>query len=165
MKISVIIGTKDREESLKETLASLCRQGRRPDEILLIDDGNLKESDWRSWSVSQRAPLQYFKKEKAGLTVSRNLGVKKTHGDILLFLDDDVILEPDYLQLILDIYERDPEKTIGGVGGVLLVKKSPLKNLLNTGVTTETMPIGGSSSDSIFDAFLPCFRHLPSKLF
>jgi len=61
----------------------------------------------------------YIKKDRPGLTESRNVGVRLASGDIIFFFDDDTILSPDYIEEILKIYQGDAEGNIGGVGGII----------------------------------------------
>jgi len=67
----------------------------------------------------------YYRKTPKGVTRSRNLGVAKACGEILLFLDDDVTLDSKYILGILSVYEGDPGQRVGGVSGVVANGKIP----------------------------------------
>lgn len=115
MKISLLIPTKNREKELEHALNSVFSQTRIPDELVLIDDGNLTQ-EWRDRVIGSKIPLQYVKKDQPGTVRSRNLGIQIAEGDIVTQLDDDVELAPNYFEVIEKIFENDTDKKIGGVG-------------------------------------------------
>lgn len=122
---SLIIPTYNRVYDLENCLRSILTQTRRPEELVVVDDGALDVVPL--WDDLQQAGIscKYVRKDKPGLTESRNLGVSLATKDILFFLDDDVILEPEYLAEIMKVYEYDLESGIGGVGGAM-TNKPPL---------------------------------------
>lgn len=62
-----------------------------------------------------------LKDEGKGRCYARNLGIKEAEGRIVVFLDDDVALEKDWLELIVRDFNSDPR--IGGVGGIPITVK------------------------------------------
>jgi len=52
----------------------------------------------------------------SGLACARNIAIERAHGDILLFLDDDVTLYPAFIEGLLDSYREHPEAT--GISGM-----------------------------------------------
>lgn len=119
--LSVIICTKDREESLKECLSSLFRQTRLPDEVIIVDDGKLDGGGTAALVQGHAIPCLYFRKDMPGLTASRNLGVQHAGGDVVLFLDDDVVLDTGYVAAIMEPFELDRDGSIGGATGALRI--------------------------------------------
>ncbi|HYR95840.1 MAG TPA: glycosyltransferase family 2 protein [Candidatus Binatus sp.] len=57
---------------------------------------------------------------RPGLTRQRNLGVAAATGDVVTFLDDDVVLEPAYLARIVELFEADPE--LAGAEGAVVTE-------------------------------------------
>ena len=129
VSVSVVISTKDREEELLKCIQSIAKQTIKPAEVLIIDDGNIPESVKeivKKHFFKKDIFLKYFKKDKPGLSESRNLGAEKAAGDIILFLDDDVILENDYIENLLKVWtERWNEKWLAGVSGIITNIKTP----------------------------------------
>jgi glycosyltransferase involved in cell wall biosynthesis len=123
--LSIIICTKDREKSLRECLDSVFRQSRLPDELIIVDDGNLDGEAIVALAESHGMPCQYLKKESPGLTASRNIGVEHAQGDVVLFLDDDVVLGPEYVAGIVEVFEADLDGGVGGATGVLRIHYRP----------------------------------------
>lgn len=121
MKVSLIVCTYMRPESLLELLQSVKIQDRYPDEILIID-GSTNDSTEFILKEHIFEKLKYFRvsDEERGLTKQRNFGISKiaSNIEIVCFLDDDTILEPNYFAEIIKTFQDNPE--IGGVGGVAI---------------------------------------------
>lgn len=117
MRISVIICTKDRRDDLRAALRSLAVQSLRPDEVLVVDAGGEPAlDDAQMTELRASFPLRYLR-TAPGLTKQRNLGIRESAGDIIVFFDDDVILEPEYLQQVAAVFAGDADGKIGAVGG------------------------------------------------
>jgi len=118
--LSVIICTHNpREEALTRTLESLRRQTLDPSrwELLLIDNCSKEPIEGRfdvSWHPAGRILLE----EELGLTPARMRGIRESHAEILCFVDDDNVLDPDYLEQALEIGKNCPH--IGCWGGEIL---------------------------------------------
>lgn len=105
--ISIIIPTYNREDLIQETLDSILAQSETNWECLLIDDGSTDQT----WNVLQNYSSrdkrfkifqrQDFNKPK-GANACRNIGIEKSSGDFLLFLDSDDLLGVDFLSSVKD---------------------------------------------------------------
>lgn len=99
MKISVLTTIYNRPEHLRLLVAALAAQTRRPDEIVVADDG----SDAATVAAMRRCladcgiAVQVVRQEKDGyrLAAARNRAIRAATGDYLLFLDCDLALLPD----------------------------------------------------------------------
>lgn len=81
--------------------------------------------DWKSISLFK---MQYIK-TKPDLARQRNLGLSKAKGDIIEFLDDDVILEERYLYKIALYFDGD-NRTFGATGNIVnLPKRKKIESL------------------------------------
>ncbi len=125
LTLSLIIPTKDRERILRQTLVTVFLQTRRPDELLIVDDGRMDGGDLCTWVEAHGIPCVYLRKETPGLVASRNLGVRSASGDIVLFLDDDVLLEPGYIAALVALFEQDADGSVGGATGALAIDYKP----------------------------------------
>ncbi|NJN10968.1 MAG: glycosyltransferase family 2 protein [Richelia sp. RM2_1_2] len=115
--ISVIICTHNpRNQYLTRVLQSLKTQtlSKESWELLLIDNASdkvlLSEIDL-SWHPQSR----YLREDELGLTPARLRGIKESQGETIVFVDDDNVLEPDYLEVVLRISKNYP--VIGAWGG------------------------------------------------
>jgi GT2 family glycosyltransferase len=89
--VSLIICTRGRPEALKRCLMSIT-QAEGLDEILVVDND---PSDPATRRIVEAFPrVAYLAEPRAGLSIARNAGLAATRGDIVLFTDDDVAIEP-----------------------------------------------------------------------
>ena len=106
MKISVVTTIYNRAEHLRLMLASLALQTRRPDEIVVADDGSDEATAEAAAGhlAGCGMPARAVRQEKDGyrLAAARNMAIRACSGDYLLFLDCDMALLPD----AVDIHER-----------------------------------------------------------
>jgi GT2 family glycosyltransferase len=117
LRHDVVICTKDRPDELRACLASLAAQTRAPDRVLVVDASGADQSDLVADAASGGLDVRYRRSEPS-TTRQRNLGIDEATGDIIHFLDDDVVLEPGYLEAIDAVYGADPQGTMLGVGGL-----------------------------------------------
>lgn len=130
--VSVVVCTRDRAEDLGRCLASLARQTVRPLEAIVVDAGTTPVARLAStWDGAggEGVPLRHLVTEP-GLPRQRNLGARSAAGDVVLYLDDDTVLEPGYLAALWAVYAADHEHRIGGVGGVLSPDPTPREGTL-----------------------------------
>jgi glucosyl-dolichyl phosphate glucuronosyltransferase len=130
--VSVIIPTKNRPIDLGLTVESLFQQSVLPIQLIVVDQSQTEESKERvEWLFAEassaiRETVQLFHildPAISGLTVARNRGMERAQGDICLFLDDDVVLEANFLEELLAVYERHPQIT--GVSGIITNYRRP----------------------------------------
>jgi GT2 family glycosyltransferase len=124
---SVIICTKDREKDLLECVDSIKAQTLLPKELVIVDAGKENGIKTNLEEKLKKTPLELkYIRTPPGLTRQRNIGVKNSSGDIVLFFDDDVILDKDYLKNILNVYSSsESDGKIGGVSGKMTNVKPP----------------------------------------
>jgi glycosyltransferase involved in cell wall biosynthesis len=118
MKFSVVIPTMRRERILEATLESLRRCDPAPDEVIVID----ADADRSSQAVvtafdQQVAPAVRYHNAEPSLTRQRNLGIDDASGDVVVFLDDDVHIEPGLFGRLAEVF-RD-ESIVGATGHVV----------------------------------------------
>lgn len=120
MRTALIICTYKRPSSLQNLLQSIEVQSLCPDEVLVIDGSNDLATERLIKSINHSYPLSYYRvsDEMRGLTRQRNYGIAKMNGlaEIVFFLDDDLILEPNYFAEVLKTYKKFPDAL--GVGGI-----------------------------------------------
>jgi glycosyltransferase involved in cell wall biosynthesis len=129
MKFSAVIPTKNRSECLEKLLNSILEQSILPYEIIVVDDSdNLRTRqlihNFRKFFVEKNVKIRYFKRKQkiaqkiVSISSARNFGAKKARGDIVIFFDDDVVLEKNYLKEILRVFEEYPQAL--GVQGLIV---------------------------------------------
>jgi glycosyltransferase involved in cell wall biosynthesis len=116
LKISIIVPTRDRSKELEKLMINLLNQSYPNFEVIILDDSP-KETARRVVEIykplftARGIDLKYIvSRRHEGLTVARNLGIKLASGDIVLFLEDDVVLlNKDALQNLAKLYEEFPD--------------------------------------------------------
>ena len=98
-EISVVIPAYNAEKTIIGCLESLAKQSCPPKEIIVVDDGSTDRTDelLQSWKTN---PIRVIKQANAGAPVARNKGAKHASGEWLLFLDADIVMDPDMLQTL-----------------------------------------------------------------
>lgn len=129
---SVIIPTKNRREDLEVAVKSLLEQTVLPEELIIIDQSPVADSKdavadlYTAAAAEVRAHVNLVYVHDpaiAGSAVARNHGIERANSEILVFLDDDVVLEPDFLERMLRVYLDEPE--VSGVSGVVTNYRRP----------------------------------------
>jgi len=118
MDASIIVCTYNRAESLRDTLRALRAQktaALRDWEVIIVDN-NSKDDTRKIVAEAQREwpSLRYEFEPAQGLSHARNHGIAVAHGDVLLFTDDDVLPEPDWLDATLLGLEKHQADACGG---------------------------------------------------
>lgn len=99
-RVSVVIPTFNRRTILEETLAALTRQTYPPVEVVVVDDGSTDgtSDSLQAWAEAHRElPTTALHQSNSGPGRARNLGVAHATGDLVVFIGDDTIPEPDFL--------------------------------------------------------------------
>ncbi len=106
MRVSVIIPTYNRCNQLLRCLDALAQQRYQLDccEIIVVDDGS---TDLTPTVVRTPIPfrVQYRRQPNRGSAAARNVGAKTSEGEILIFLDDDILVEPEFVAAIVREHE------------------------------------------------------------
>jgi GT2 family glycosyltransferase len=98
--ISVIICSHNpRDDFLARTLDALRTQTLPPRkwELLLVDNASEHVLE-RNWDVSWHPHGRHIRENKLGLSWARQRGAHESRGQVLIFVDDDNLLEPEYLE-------------------------------------------------------------------
>jgi glycosyltransferase involved in cell wall biosynthesis len=105
--VSVVIPTRNRKDSLLHTIESLYKQTCPVYEIIVIDASDvpltkeeLIRNDFVNFSLIHSSP---------SVCAQRNTGIKKTKGEYIFLLDDDIVLDVNYIETILDFNKQNPE--------------------------------------------------------
>ena len=138
MQISLIIPTYNRVRDLSECLESVLRQTVVPNEVLIIDNSDRDRhgvqkliEGLKSAFCAKKITLKYIQnREENALTVAKNIGIENSSGEIVSFLDDDIILDKAYYEEILHIYQRYSD-ALGVEGKIFETNQSMFKYRLS----------------------------------
>jgi len=108
--VSIIIPTRNRGYILKKTLNSLFNQDYPKDkmEIIIIDDASKDNTSYIVNSFKSKFKyLSYLKNSvPSGANFSRNRGIEVANGEILVFIDDDVIAPKNWLKKLTSFLKK-----------------------------------------------------------
>jgi GT2 family glycosyltransferase len=105
--------TFNRIKDLKDCLNSLLSAKTRPFEIIVVDSNS---TDGTS-ALVEKFPVKLITILERSMVKARNIGLNYAIGEIVAYIDDDVIVSPDWAEHIIELYLR---QDIGGVGGRVL---------------------------------------------
>jgi len=107
-KVSVIIPTYNRQESLSRAIKSVLNQTYTDFELLVIQNGPQEHTKALvNEFVKSGAPIQYIYEPLANAANARNVGVIQSKGRYIAFLDDDDEWLPEKLRRQVEVLERD----------------------------------------------------------
>ncbi len=107
--ISIVIPTYNAVEKLTKLLSSLCASSFKDYEILVMDDGSTDNT----YELAHRFPIRILPTGgRLGPACARNLGAGHAKGDLLLFLDSDVIVEPAGLEEVDRFFKEYPDRSV-----------------------------------------------------
>lgn len=98
---SVIVPTYNRPGVLEQCLRAILVQkaGTPPYEIIVVDDASSDDTGARVAALGGGDRLHYARHEmNRGLSATRNTGIRLARGRILIFVDDDIVIAPDYVR-------------------------------------------------------------------
>ena len=102
--LTVVIPTRNRPADLTNAIKSLCYQSRLPDELIVVDQSvdHLSVRSVKSLeALMKKFKLIYIHDSTIlGLVEAKSVAVKNASGQIICFLEDDIVLEADYIRQI-----------------------------------------------------------------
>lgn len=139
IKISVIVPIYNVEEYLDECMESLLNQTFNLFEVIAIDDGSTDSSFEILKKYETRFKhIKIISKSNGGLSNTRNLGIEKSEGDYILFLDSDDMLRKDALEKLYNLaikYKLDlvvyDGKRVDEINGVVDKEKYNRRKIYN----------------------------------
>lgn len=119
MKLSVVIPTQNRADTLKITLEKLMTQEGVDFEVVVADDGSTDNTEITVSSLKSQArgvEIKYIKQAASHQGTARNRGVEAATGDIVVFIGDDIFVEPGFLKAHADRHAEHPEENVVVLG-------------------------------------------------
>src|SRR5476649_902045 len=117
MKISIIIPTHNRSDLLKNVIESVLELTDETEFEFVIVDNNSTD-DTKAVAESFGGHAKYVFEKCTSFTKARSTGAENATGDILLYLDDDVVVNPGALKNIVKIFSEYPD--CGVIAGKIL---------------------------------------------
>jgi glycosyltransferase involved in cell wall biosynthesis len=119
MNYTPVIATYERADDLARLLATLARQTRGPERVIIVDSSRDDRTRAVAESMAARLPIHYERAEIASAAEQRNQGARLVTTPLIAFIDDDATLEPDTCGKLCAPFENDADGKIGGVAARL----------------------------------------------
>lgn len=149
VKVSIIVPVYNTAKYLSMCIESLINQTLKDIEIILINDGSTDESESIIKKYKDKR-IKYIFKKNEGIGKTRNLGIEKTNGEYLAFIDSDDYIEPNFCEVMYnkaikdecdivicdyykDINERLEEVKFASFKDTNLKENPEIINLINLG--------------------------------
>lgn len=117
--ITVIICTYNREKYIGQLLDSLAKNDYPESdyEIVLVNNNSTDNTRLiceRFAANHQNISFRYVEEHEQGLSAARNRGIKEAKGDIVIYVDDDALVDSDYIRTYAEHFSSFPETMAAG---------------------------------------------------
>lgn len=115
--VTVVIPTYGREEALRDSIVDVLKQDYPNFEVLVVDQTAKHQPEIQAYleEMTEAGKIKWLRLDWASLPGARNYAVRRSSGEIILFIDDDVQLTPGLLAAHAKNYVQNPE--VGAVAG------------------------------------------------
>jgi O-antigen biosynthesis protein len=114
--VTVVVPTCGRPELLRRTLDSLAVLDRRPREIVVVDNASARPgtADVVAGCAASGLPVRYVAEPRRGVAHARNRGLAEAIGDLVAFVDDDVVVDSQWLNAVVSGFIDDGTAAVTG---------------------------------------------------
>ncbi|HIH72978.1 MAG: Glycosyl transferase [Thermococcales archaeon 44_46] len=110
--VSIAVPTYNRKKKLQQCLKALVNQNYPKEryEIIVVDDGSTDGTyEFLQEKRKEIQNLRVLRQQNKGPAAARNLGIKNARGEIIFFVDDDVIVPNNWIREFLNVFSKYPE--------------------------------------------------------
>lgn len=130
MLLSIIIPVYNAEKYIDRCISSVVTQSLKDIEIVLVNDGSTDSSFslCKAWELKDKR-IKLASQINSGVSAARNLGISRSEGEYLMFLDSDDCMLPDMCKVMYNtLIEKNTDMVICGIketdGGIWAPEKS-----------------------------------------
>ena len=114
MKISIIIPCHNEERSVRATVASCLNQSRKPDEILIINDGSTDRTSQILATFGRQVRVVTIPVATGNKSHAQEYGLKFISGDVFITTDGDTILDKDFVKYVEEDFQNERVTAVAG---------------------------------------------------
>ena len=130
LDLSIIVPTYNEELYINDCLSSLINQDTKYNyEILVVNDGSTDHTLNEVMKYKNNGLVKIIDKDNGGISSARNAGLANSQGRYISFVDSDDIVEPNFVESLVSIAEREDADIVQGNYQILgdLEKRQPEK--------------------------------------
>jgi GT2 family glycosyltransferase len=109
-RTSVIVCSYNGAATIEACLAGVTTLAYPSYEVIVVDDGSTDETA----AIAKRFPVRVIETENRGLSAARNTGLAAATGDVVAYIDDDCVPDPDWLTYLALSFMSTPHGAVGG---------------------------------------------------
>jgi serine acetyltransferase/GT2 family glycosyltransferase len=115
-RVSVVLATYNRRSVLERLIAQLCRQTYPAEdfEVVVVDDGSKDPVAPYLRALATPFRLAVFEQQNRGAAAARHHGVMNARGELLVILDDDMQIPPNFLELHVGLHREGAATAVFG---------------------------------------------------
>ena len=167
--VSIIIPSFNGAHKIVDCLNLLRAQNQKNFEVIVVIDGSTDNTEQKiSGLFIKEFPLNVIHQLNAGRAQTRNIGVKHANSDLLIFLDDDMLPDPEFVEKHSSFHQTNANSILIGNGyrNPNASNKSFYKYLIEEEKKWQKN-LSGEPFDVQFDSFIftACNMSLPRNLF
>ncbi|MEA2221550.1 MAG: hypothetical protein QOJ35_4176 [Solirubrobacteraceae bacterium] len=98
---TILVCSRDRPRMLAETVASILDGRRVPAQLLVVDQSAQPHAQLAALRSVRGCDVTYLRSSTSGLSRARNVGLRAARCEVVVLLDDDMLVEPDWLERLL----------------------------------------------------------------
>ncbi|HJP29019.1 MAG TPA: glycosyltransferase [Candidatus Latescibacteria bacterium] len=152
VRASLIIPSFGRQEFLRQTVDRFLAFPFAGWELIVVDQTPAASAGLRQLQAERPDQVRYIHIPMPGLPNARNVGIREARGDIVVFVDDDIVPEEGFLDGHLAPYD-DPD--VGGVAGRIVEAVTRPRTMVISGRVGRVRRLDGRSTRN-FDSEHPC---------
>ena len=105
--LSVVLPMYNSEKYADACIKNILSQSFKDYELIIIDDGSSDSTGLICQQFKYDSRVKYFYQPNGGSHKARNLGIKKSTGELITFVDSDDIIPSNYLEVLVNLYKND----------------------------------------------------------
>jgi len=144
--VSVIIPAYNAAQYINEALSSVVKQSYPKVEIIVINDGSPDTPILEEVITPFLERIVYVEQENRGPSAARNVGILRSRGEYVAFLDSDDFWLPEYLAFQMELFQQSPPPDLVYTDG-LIIGETPFSG-------QRVMNIRPSSGTATFESLL-----------
>ena len=156
---SLIICSRDRPQLLLETVESILHGEDVPTEMIIIDQTIEPHPELSKMTTNRSCEIRYIHARMAGVSASRNLGIRSSRYGVLILIDDDMLVEPDWFGNLLKAVIKAGPCSV--VTGQVLAGKSEVPGGKAPSIKTDQHPAvykGRIGKDVLYTGNMGAYR-------